>query len=124
DFTMLFVARAVVGLAEIGSLIAAFSLVADLSLPAQRGRASMVIGGGSELSAPVAFAVGGSLLVHLGPSASAWREAVLWMTLPPIAVIAVLMLRLPEPPRTGAIVKNQPLCAAFARLWPHRNLFL
>jgi len=124
EFIMLFVARSVVGLAETGSLIAAFSLVADLSLPAQRGRASMVIGGGSELSAPVAFAVGGALLAHFGASANAWREAMLWMTIPPIAVIAVLMLRLPEPPRTGVIVKNPPLRAALARLWPHRSLFL
>ena len=123
-FATLFVARSIVGLAEIGTLIAAFSLVADLSSTGQRGRASMVIGGGSELASPAAFAVGGALLVHFGASTNAWREAMLWMTVPPIASIAILMIGLREPERTGVEVKNPPLREAFTRLWPHRALFL
>jgi MFS family permease len=124
NFTMLFLARSLVGFAEIGSLIAAFSLVADLSSPAHRGMASMVVGGGSELGSTAAFAVGGALLVQFGHGADGWRWVILWMTLPPLVLIALLLLGLREPPRTGVVVKNPPMRAAFARLWPYRSLFL
>ena len=68
SFPVLFVARSMVGLASIASVITVYSIIADLYAPAQRGRATMVVSSG-ELASPIAFALGGGLLVAYGTAA-------------------------------------------------------
>lgn len=121
SFLVLFVARSLVGLASIASVITAYSLIADLYAPAQRGRATMIVSSG-ELASPVAFALGGALLVAYGTSAEAWRSAMLWMTVPPLILVTALMVRLREPPRSGVIVRGVSVSASFQELWRYRTL--
>jgi MFS family permease len=121
SFLVLFAARALVGLAAIGALICAFSLIADLYTPGQRGRATIVVAS-SELGSPAAFAVGGAALVLYGTDFNAWRWALLWMTGPPLILIALATLALREPARTGLLVKDPPVRVAFAELWRFRAL--
>jgi MFS family permease len=121
-FIALFFARALVGLAAIASLIAAFSAMADLYAPAQRGRAAMVIGTITELSPAASFALGGALLVVYGVGGEGWRWALLWTTAPPLLLIMLMMLALREPRRTDVIVSNPPVRAAMVELWRFRAM--
>lgn len=122
NFVVLFAARSLVGLSAIASLIAAFSLIADLYGPSQRGRGTMVVAGGADFAQPAAFAFGGVLLVTYGVSGDGWRWALLWMTVPPLALATLLTLGLREPPRTGLVIKNPPVRAAFSELWRYRAM--
>jgi len=122
-FALLFAARAVVGLAAIALLIAAYSLMADLYTAAQRGRATIVVSS-SELGLPAAFAVGGMLIASYGPRSDGWRWSVLWMTLPPLVIVFLLMLTLREPPRTGQVRRNLPVREAFRVLWRYRPMII
>ena len=81
DFVALFVVRCLVGLTATASAIAAYSLLADLYAPAQRGRASMIVAIGQYVGISAAFAIGGTLLAQSDPGGSAgWRSAMLWLT--------------------------------------------
>lgn len=121
SFYWLFAARAVVGLAAIATLIAAFSLVGDLFAPAQRGRATAAIGLG-ELGSPAAFAMGGVMLASHAAQPDGWRLAMLWTTGPPLAAVTFLMLALREPPRSGVIIAHPPIRAALTELWRFRAM--
>jgi MFS family permease len=118
---LLIAARCLAGLALAAILIAAYSMVADLFEPANRGRATMVVGIGEIGGAPAAFALGGMLLTTRGGMPSDWRWALLWMSvalLPPL----ILMLALREPLRTGVAGKNPSLRAVWPELWHYRAL--
>lgn len=119
NFTLIFVARCVVQLAGYGVLIAAYSLMADLYAPAQRGRANMVmaIGGVGGLSA--AFALGGALVAISGGGPTAWQRAMLWLSCPLVAVL-LLMAAMREPPRTGVAIKSPSTRQSFSELWRYR----
>lgn len=122
NFLVLFAARALVTLAEIASLVAAYSLVSDLYAPAQRGRATMLVAAGVGLGTPAAFAIGGLLLGMHGADAESWRWALVWMTWPPLVIVLLLTLKVREPPRTDIVVNNPPAKQAFAELWRYRNV--
>jgi len=112
------------GLASAATLIAAFSLVGDLYVPAQRGRATMVVLMGEIGGAPAAFALGGVLLtMSSGVSATfgleGWRQALLWMCAPLLPIV-LLLLMLREPPRTGVVVKNPSVREVWPQLWRYR----
>lgn len=122
---LLILGRILVGMTVAVILVAAFSLVADLYEPSQRGRATMVLLIGEIGGAPAAFALGGTLL-GMGGSITyfgleGWRWALLWMSAP-LLVCALLMIGLREPPRTGVIVKKPPLRKVFPELWRYRGV--
>lgn len=122
---LLILGRALVGIVAGAVLIAAFSLLADLYEPAQRGRATMVLLIGELGGPPAAFALGGVLLA-MGSSSSmfgleGWRWALLWMSLPVLACV-LLMSALREPPRTGVVLKNPPLRQVLPELWRYRGV--
>lgn len=114
-FGSLFTARLLTGLAVNGISIAVISLLADLYLPAQRGRATMVVALGAIGGMSAAFALGGALLATEG-----WRHAMLLLSAPLLAlVIAMPMLR--EPARTGVSKAKQSVPEICAALWQYRS---
>ena len=122
SFVILILARSVVGLMAVAALIAIPSLVADLYRPEQRGRASIVVSGGSDLGSPAAFAIGGALLVTHGSDPDGWRWSMLVMTGPALLVVILLVLGLREPPRTDLITRNPSIRAAIGELWRYRRV--
>lgn len=119
----LFAARCLAGLASAGTLIVVFSVLSDLYAQTHRGRAIMVTMFGEIGGGPAAFALGGALLTaHSAtfvPGLESWRQALLWMCVPLLAVV-LSMLLLREPPRTDRVVKHSPACTSWLRLWQYR----
>lgn len=120
---VLIAARCLSGLALAAILVAAYSTVADLYAPAQRGRATMVVAIGEVSAPPAAFALGGMLLAMAGASSGSWRSALLWMCVLLVPTV-LLMLALREPPRTGVNVINPPLREVWPQLWRYRNVIM
>ena len=120
-FLILFVARALIGLAATTTCTAAFSLLADLCPAEQRGRANMMVLIGQFAGLAAAFALGGVLAVNTGGTPTGWRWALLWMTLPLIP-LALLIFAMREPARTGVAIENPSPREAFAELWRYRNI--
>jgi MFS family permease len=118
-FAVLFLARCLIGLTVTATGTAAFSLLADLYAPAQRGRASMMVVIGQFAGMAAAFALGGALLAMTGSAPNGWRWAMLWLAAPLVAVI-FLILAMREPPRTGVALQNPSAREAFAELWRYR----
>lgn len=119
----LFAARCLAGLASAGTLIVVFSVLSDLYSATHRGRAIMVTTFGEIGGGPAAFALGGALLAaHSAafvPAMESWRQALIWMCAPLLAVL-LLMLLVREPPRTDRVVQHPPAREAWARLWQYR----
>jgi len=122
-FSLLFLARCLVGLTATAITTAAFSLLADLYAPAQRGRASMVVVVGQYGGMSGAFALGGALLAVAGSSSENWRWAVLWLTVP-LVLVMFAMLAMREPPRTGLAIENPTTRQSFIELWCYRAVIL
>ncbi|MDB6009723.1 MAG: transporter [Gammaproteobacteria bacterium] len=123
SFALLFGARLLVGLSMAGILVAVYSLLADLFAPEHRGRAAMALAFGEIVGAPAAFALGGSLLTDTGAGQQPWRVAMLWLAVP-LVPVALSMLALREPARTGMTVSVQkpPLREVWPRLLRARSL--
>ena len=129
NLSVLVVARGLLGFGVAAVLVGAYSLVADLYPPAQRGRATTIVALGEIGGAPAAFALGGALLVMAGPLASldfgsrtgGWRWALLWMS-GPLAIVALLMAGLREPPRTDIVVQHPRLRDIAEELWRYRTV--
>jgi MFS family permease len=124
SFGWLFAGRSLVGLASTALLLTAFSLMADYFPPEQRGRGTMVIAGGAELSSPAAFALGGFILASQIPAQSHWQSALLWMTMPFLIIIALGVAALREPERMGVVEAQPPISAGFKELWGIRGVVL
>lgn len=121
DFWLLFMGRCVVGAMVIASSTTSFSLLADLYAPEQRGRASMIIVIGQFAGMSTAFALGGALLAFIGPTETAWRSAMVWMSLPLLlAIVAAVVLR--EPARTGCERGLRSSRHSFVEAWHHRGV--
>lgn len=82
DFYSLFIARMLAGVGTMSVIPLAVSMLADLSVPAQRGRAMLFLGMGNTLGPALAFVLGGALFTAFsgnldlpGLSLSPWREA-------------------------------------------------
>ncbi|MDH7639091.1 MFS transporter [Sphingomonas oryzagri] len=105
DFTTLFIARALVALGVGGAFGVAMSMIADLCIPAKRGRATMVAGIGVLAGPALAFAGGGALFGYfklhgwsLFPDLAPWRQAALVFAMLGTAMLAPILL-FPEPKR-------------------------
>jgi MFS family permease len=126
NFALLFAARFLTGLSMAAALVAVYAVVADLYSPAFRGRATMIIALGEICSAPVAYALGGALLMRAGPVHSGldgWRWALLLMCICLLPVLGLAFL-FREPPRTNVMVKRPSLRTVWPRLWRYRGIAL
>jgi predicted MFS family arabinose efflux permease len=122
-FSMLFAARCLSGLAVTAIIVAAYSILADLYSPEQRGRAGMVVLIGQFGGMAAAFALGGALVTVFGPGPNGWRWAMFWLTGPLVPVI-FLMLAMREPVRTGVAIENPSAPQAFTELWQLRTVIV
>jgi MFS family permease len=119
SFAWLFAARCLVGLTATASGTAAFSLLADLYAPEQRGRANMIVTIAQCVGIAVAFAAGGALLTWGGGTPSAWRWTMSWLTVPLIpAVFALLWMR--EPARMSRVPGKASIGDTWSKLWQAR----
>lgn len=123
NFVILLLARCLIGLAASAITPVAFSLIADLCAPDQRGRASMLVLIGQFGGMAAAFALGGMLVVMSGSGPNSWRWAMLWLTGPLVAII-FLILAMRDPPRTGVVIANPSSRKAFGELWRYRAVLV
>jgi len=121
NFAVLFLFRGVIGLAHTAISIAAFSLVADLYAPAQRGRATMVVIVAQYAGIAAAFALGGALVSMSGTGPSGWRWA-MFCSAGPLVPVMFLILAMHEPPRTGVVIINPSPREAFTEIWRYRTV--
>jgi MFS family permease len=123
NFPLLAAARGLVGLTLIATLATAFSLLADLYPQDRRGRGIMLFGFGANGGNAAAFALGGALLARFGTDPSAWRSAMLWLTVALIP-IAMLLLTLHEPHRTGSFIERLPAREVWSEMWRRRAVMI
>lgn len=121
SFATLFAARCLIGLAAPATAIAAFSLLADLYSPAQRGRATMAVVLGQSAGSSAAFALGGELLTMSGSDPDGWRWAMFGMSVL-LAPVVILVLALREPARTGVVVAKPRLREIWPELYRYRGV--
>ncbi|MBI2992602.1 MAG: MFS transporter [Gammaproteobacteria bacterium] len=119
DFTILVVGRCIVGFAVGAICTVVFSLVADLYIPSQRGRAGMVVVIGQFVGMSAAFGIGGFLLSTHAPEY--WRVAMLWLSAPLIPA-CLLMLILNEPARAEVIIERPSIRQTCRQLWAYRGV--
>jgi len=110
DFSVLFFARCLTGLAVAAISTTAFALLGDLFVPVQRGRATMLVVIGQYAGMSAAFGVGGYLVTLLGSGPQVWQRAMLWLSAPLIPV-TVLMLAAREPARAAMQPTNATMLA-------------
>ncbi len=120
SFALLFAARCLVGLTATATGTAAFSLIADLYRPVQRGRATLALAMGQFGGTSAAFALGGWLLALTGNRPGDWRVTMLWLSVP-LVVVSVLMLAMREPTRLEVTTADSSIPEAFRGLWLHRG---
>jgi predicted MFS family arabinose efflux permease len=93
SFAMLLVARALVGVGEASYAPAAQSMISGAFPPASRARAQAVFAAGMLIGGTLGQAAGGVVGEAMG-----WRPAFFLVGVPGL-ILALLILRLPEPPR-------------------------
>lgn len=121
DFTALVITRGLIGFTATATAITAFAMIADLFEPAQRGRASMLVVIGQVAGMSAAFALGGLALEHYSGDPDGWRWATLWLA-GPLALVAVLLTGMREPPRLGPAIQASSAIHSFNELWRQRTV--
>ncbi len=96
-FAHLVLARIGVGIGEAGCVPPAHSIISDVVRPERRGLALSIHSAGLPVGSLLGLAVGGWLAVAVG-----WRMTFFIFGAVGIAVAALLLLTLPEPPRDAA----------------------
>lgn len=119
SFSMILLARCLIGVAGPAIWMATMSVIADLYASTQRGRANMVVVIGQCGGNAAAFALGGTLLAIAGQESDSWRYAMVGLTIP-LVFIVLLTLLMREPQRTERLVKEPSLRESFAELWRYR----
>lgn len=129
---VLFVGRMLTGIGTTGALTAVLSLLADMCLPEQRGRAILLANVGKSVGIAAGFAVAGWLLGWFGRAdAPAWFGAIApwrsaqWMLGLGSAVLILPLLWLREPQRHEVEAgPNAPFRVVWAELWSRRRFLL
>jgi len=93
DFPQLLAGRALVGIGEAAYVAIAPALLADCFAPARRARVYAVLNMAIPVGAALGYIVGGQVSEHFG-----WRAAFFVAGVPGL-VLALTVLRLPDPPR-------------------------
>jgi len=125
---MLFIARMLAGIGTTGGLTAALSLIADLCVPAQRGRAMLIVTMGKSLGQAGAIALTGWLLglfLHAATPAifgdiAAWRSAHISLALISFCALLPLLLMREPARREVAASTHAPFRVIFGELWARR----
>ena len=120
NFTQLFVARIGVGVGEAALSPAAYSMLGDYFPPNELPRALSLYTGAAHVGAGIALIAGGALIALAPPldlpvigRLEAWQTVFLCVGLPGL-IVALWVLSLREPPRTGLQKGDHPtLGAAF-----------
>jgi MFS family permease len=121
NFAGLVAARGLVGFSSFAVNPVAISLLSDLYVPSQRGRATMMLSIGQVIGSSAAFALGGQLIAVFGAGPNGWRWALIELSAPLLlAVIAAFSMH--EPPRSGTVVRNPSIRQALAELWRLRAI--
>jgi MFS family permease len=120
---MLVIARGFAGLASLAVIPVAFSWVADLYAPQERGRATMAINIGQSIGMAAAFALGSTLLAAFAGSSDTWRRVMLWLAAP-LAPATLLLLPLREAQRTEIASQRASSSREWIELWRHRAILL
>lgn len=127
--TMLFIGRMLTGIGTTGGLTAVLSLVADLYLPEQRGRAMLIANLGKAVGVATGFALAGWLLGWFAASGAPqwfgdiapWRSAQWSLGLISAALLLpLLLLREPERHETAA-GPHAPFRVIWLELWQRRR---
>lgn len=122
SFMLVLAARALAGLSVAGVIVPAYSIMADLFAPGERGRATMVMAIGEICGAPTAFALGGALLVATAKGGyQDWRLSLLWMAAILVPALSLMLLG-QEPRRADIAVERPSLQRAWPELWQHRSV--
>ncbi|MCW3797615.1 MFS transporter [Sphingomonas sp. BN140010] len=129
---ILFVGRMLTGIGTTGALTAILSLMADMCLPEQRGRAMLLANLGKSVGIAAGFAVAGWLLGWFGrPGAPAWYGDITpWRsaqyTLGIVSTLLILpLLLLREPARHEVEAgPHAPFRVVAAELWSRRRFLL
>ena len=122
SFPSMIVLRAVAGTTALAIVPVVFSLLADYSAVASRGRATTIVFVGQVAGNSAAFALGGVLLAA-APDVEGWRSALLWLAVP-LLPVALLLLTLREPPRSDARAQKPSLRLSLAQLRHCQGLVL
>jgi MFS family permease len=121
SFGMLLITRSFIGLTSFAVNPVALSLIADLYPATQRGRANMAMSVGQSAGIAAAFALGGALIEIGSREAHDWRWAMLWLTAP-LAAMALFVLLMREPVRTGLVIRNPSMRETGVEIWRYRKL--
>ena len=123
NYVSLFACRAVVGVGEAAYGPISPAIISDYFTKAHRGRALAIFSSAIPIGAALGYMLGGFVDVHWG-----WRYAFFVAGVPGI-VLAVLVWRLPDPPRGGqdqdfvghhVAAIREPILKAYARLLRYR----
>ncbi|HLY52041.1 MAG TPA: MFS transporter [Steroidobacteraceae bacterium] len=117
SFPQLLAGRAAVGIGEAAYVAIAPALLADCFAPQSRGRVYAVLNMAIPVGAALGYIVGGQVSIHFG-----WRAA-FFVAGAPGLILALSVLRLPDPPRgvqdpggTGEAARVSPLQTYFGLL--------
>jgi MFS family permease len=128
-FALLFIARMLAGIGAVLSIPVAISIAADLTGPARRGRALLLLSIGQMAGGAAAFAFGGWVFGFLETSANfpfglnAWRGMhLVFAAASALLLVPLLMMREPVRRELGEAA-GAPLKAALAAMW-RRRVFL
>jgi MFS family permease len=130
--TTLFVARMLAAIGTTGALTCALSLGADLCLPQERGRATLIITLGKTLGTAAAFTLSGWLFGLFGPGFAAdlfggiapWRATHYALAILG-AVFALPLFFLREPQRHEVLAGNHaPFRVVAGELWSRRRFLV
>jgi MFS family permease len=123
SFTVLVMARALIGSMQTANSMNASALVAEFVSPSQRGRTLMILGVAQVASVSAAFALGGKIVSLFGAAPDGWRWTMLWLAVP-LVLTLVMTFWVREPHRLGAAPREVPWRAGFVRLWRYRAMLL
>lgn len=120
EFNILLVARGLAGLGGFGSVPIVFSLLADFYPPAQRGRVTSLVVVGQVIGSAAAFVLGGAFVSMTETDPQGWQRAMFWLVVP-VVPIALAMLKMKEPLRTGVAIVNPTVRQVWNELGQHRG---
>lgn len=133
NYTQLFLARLGVGAGEAALQPAAYSLIAASFPPERRALAMSICSAGVYVGSGLAFLLGGFLAQYVAthPTVSlpllgsvfGWQATLVALGLVGIA-FALVLLVIPEPPRSPAHRQPPPLREAVGALWARRGVLL
>ena len=123
NFSVLFLARCLIGLMATATTVAVFSVLADLYPEEKRGRTSMVVVVGQFAVTDEAIPGGGALLSAYASAPEGWRWAMGLLAIPLLPISVALKL-LRESPRTGVATVRPSARDIVREVWRYRAIIV